>query len=155
MPRIRKAWEVFARGADGSDICHAPTASKARYQKFLDWRDCWPDLTLMDITVRRAAYADIKLPEAHRLVQELSPVERQLIGHSFGSASREPGYRGHYCAGVMEPPLLRLTFEMGIFDGPFGNEDEYGNCVGWAGQFFYLTDLGRDVARSMLPDYAA
>lgn len=153
MARTRKAWECGIRGSGGSDIYYAPTASKARYQAFLDWNDPYPDLKIMDIRVSRAAHCDVELPEPHRLVAELSPVERRFIEHAFGSVSRQPGYRDHYCAGIAEPPLLRLTYELGIFDGPFGGENEYGDGVHWSGVFFYLTDLGKQVARSMLPEY--
>lgn len=154
MTRIRKAWRVEPKWSGVSEIIHAPTASKARYQAFLDWREPYPDIEIMGIqAVRRAAEADIEMPPPHRLVAELSPVERHFIEHAFGSAGKQPGYRDHYCAGIAEPPLLRLTFELGLFDGPFGHENEYGESIGWSGVFFYLTDLGKSVARSMLSIY--
>lgn len=156
MTRIRKAWAARPSWSDEGDIFYAPTASKARYRALLEWSDVFPDLTIMDIRVRRASYRDHELPAEHRLVAELSPVERHFIEHAFGSSSRSPGYRDHYCVGsIIEVPLLRLTFELGIFDGPYGRMDEFDNVSGWAGQFFYLTDLGKQVARSMLPEYPA
>jgi len=39
-----------------------------------------------------------------------------------------------------------------IFRGPNG-VDADGKTPGWAGAFWYLTDLGKQVARSMIPTY--
>ncbi len=154
MTRIRKAWSVKPTLSDDVyETFFAPTGSKARYQAFLSWRDCFPDLKIADIWVRRNKWRDVILPPEHRLVSELSPAERHIIEHAYGSNSRDPGYRDHYCAGPAELPLLRLTFELGLFDGPHGRVDEYGLALGWSGQFYYLTDLGKQVAHSMLPEY--
>jgi hypothetical protein len=50
--------------------------------------------------------------------------------------------------------LLRLSWELGLFRGPYG-EQAYGETPGWVGAFFYLTELGRHVALSMMPAYPA
>lgn len=153
--RVRKAWRVTPKWSDGGDIFHAPTASKARYRALLCWRDPYPDMKFAELRVQRETAYDIVLPFEHRLVTELSPIERRLIEHAYGSASRSPGYRNHYCTSPGDRNILRLVYELALFDGPHGRADEYGEIRGWSGAFFYLTDLGQQVARSMLPDYPA
>lgn len=39
---------------------------------------------------------------------------------------------------------------LGIFRGPYGVDDK-GDTPGWVGAFWYLTDLGKEVALSMIP----
>lgn len=152
--RIRKAWACRLKGhEDQPDTFYAETGSKARYQALLEWRDPLPDISFTDILVSRNTHRDICLPPPHRLVADLSPVERRMIEHAYGSHSRSPGYRDHYCADPSTTPLLRLTFELGLFDGPHSQGDEYGETPPWSGSFFHLTSLGREVARSMLPTY--
>lgn len=92
------------------------------------------------------------MPAEHRLAAELSEDEREIIMHAFGADSRDPGYRDHYCTDAGDLLLLRLAWELGLFSGPHG-ERQNGEPLMWAGAFFYLTDLGKHVARSMLPLY--
>ena len=47
--------------------------------------------------------------------------------------------------------MHRLAWELGLFRGPFGEEDMSRSM--WGGVFYYLSDLGKHVARSMLPLY--
>jgi hypothetical protein len=147
MPRLRKAWEVRLKWSDDSDIRYAATASKARYSAYLDWSDSYCSLTLMHIQVKRAAYADVTLPDEHRLVAELTEEQRDIVAHAYGK-----GRRNHFCTEPGDINMLRLAWEFGLFSGPHG-EREYGRTPGWAGAFFYLTSLGKQVAASMLPTY--
>jgi len=150
--RTAKAWRVRVEWSDDSDIVFAPSAGAARYRLKLDLGDCYPDLKFSEIQAWREKESDRTLPAEHRLVSELNHADRRLIMHAFGADSRTPGYRDHYCTQPGDTRLLRLTFELGLFAGPFG-EQAYGQTPGWAGAFFYLTDLGKHVARSMLPLY--
>lgn len=151
--RTAKAWRVRPKWSDDSDVVYAETAGKARYRLKLDLGDCCPDLTFSEIIARRASDCDRRLPEPHRIVADLSPPERDIIMHAYGASNhRNPGYRDHYCTAPGDTRLLRLTWELGIFRGPYG-EREYGETPGWAGAFFYLTDFGRHVALSMTPTY--
>ncbi len=152
MPRIKKAWSCRVRRGDGVTTVYAPTAGKARYQFKIDISDPCPDIEFMDIIVRRNRHDDIELPDEHRLVSELTEKQRHIISHAYGGGSRLPGYRDHYCTAPGDMHILRLTHEFGLFDGPHG-EEAYGESPRWSGAFFYLTDLGKQVARSMLPEY--
>lgn len=150
--RTRKAWRVKLEWSDDSDIVFASTASKARAIIWRDLRDSYPELQFKHIVVHRARYNDQLLPVPHRIVDELTAEQRQIIMHAFGATSREPGYRNHFCTEPCSPNLLRLSWELGIFRGPYG-EKAYGDTGDWSGAFFYLTELGKHVALSMLPTY--
>jgi hypothetical protein len=153
MERIAKAWRVKCTWSDDWDIVHAETASKARYRLRCDLSDCYPDLRFDQIIARRSPEHDRTLPAEHRVVADLTTAEREIIMHAFGASNRrDPGYRNHYCTQAGDTRLLRLAWEFGIFRGPYG-EEAYGDTPGWVGSFFYLTDFGKHVARSMLPTY--
>lgn len=151
--RLQKAWRVKPVWSDDHDIVFASTASKARAIVWRDLRDPYPDLQFQQLLVHRAAENDRTLPAEHRIVAELSRREREIIMHAFGASNRrEPGYRDHYCTAACDPALLRLSWELGIFRGPYG-EQAYGDTDMWVGAFFYLTEFGKHVALSMLPTY--
>lgn len=150
--RISKAWRVKVEWSDDTDIVFAPSAGAARYRLKLELGDCYPDLKFSEIRAWRAKDSDRALPAEHWIVPELSPEDRQVVMHAFGADSRMPGYRDHFCTHPGSTRLLRLTFELGLFHGPYG-EGAYGVTEGWSGAFFCLTDLGKHVARSMLPLY--
>lgn len=148
--RLRKAWAVRPDWADSPQIIFAETASKARYAMYLMLED---DTKITQIEVKRAARADQRLPEEHRLVAELTEEQRHIVRHAFGQDRNGNGYRDHYCTAPGDLNLLSLAWEFGLFTGPHGDR-EYDEISGWAGSFFYLTSLGIDVARSMLPTYS-
>lgn len=152
-PRIRKAWAVWVRGGWPGEhtTVFASTAWKARYAAYLGW-DWRPYLKITDIRVRRAAHRDIRLPPLHRLVADLTPQQRQIVSHAYGRDRNGNGYRSHYCTAPGNVDLLRLSWEYGLFTGPHG-ERAYGDTDPWVGAFFYLTELGKHVAASMLPTY--
>lgn len=156
MPRIRKAFAVTIDNRDDSHIVYAETASKARASVMLDLTDCGWSVrdALVSTKVHRSPANDVTLPDPHRLVAELDERDRNIIAHAYGSDVRmgKEGYRDHYCTDPSDCRLLRLAWEFGLFTGPHG-EKAYGETPGWAGAFFYLTHLGREVARSMLPTY--
>lgn len=151
-PRVIKAWACTCDGCE--NIVHASTASKARYIDFLALSDCCPDIKFSDITVRRATAHDVKLPAEHPLVAQLSDEERSRILHAYGYCNRprnpaDWGYRNHYCTAPGCEVMAHMT-ALGIFRGPHG-VDKAGDTPGWVGAFWYLTDLGEHVARSMIP----
>lgn len=153
--RIAKAWRVRVDWSDDTDIVFAPSAGAARYCLMLDLGDCYPDLKFSEIKAWREKTSDRTLPAEHWIVPELSPEDRQVVMHAFGADQGRratPGYRNHFCTHPGSTRLLRLTFELGLFHGPYG-EGAYGATEGWSGAFFYLTDFGKHVARSMLPLY--
>lgn len=154
MSRLRKAWEVWPTWADDGerDVFYAETSSKARAMAYRRWNDTVP-ITFREIVVRRAKHRDVVLPDEHRLVAELTHQQRHMVTHAFGCDRHGNGCRDHYCTDPSDMDALKLAWEMGIFRGPCG-EGAYGETPGWCGAFFYLTDLGKTVAASMLPIYA-
>lgn len=153
--RTIKAWQYTTTWSDAIEwgTLFAATASKARYEALLWLRDSYDEITFKDILIRRAAHRDIHLPAPHRIVGELSEAEREIILHAYGYQGNRPekaGYRDHYCTHPGDTRLLRLAWELDLFRGPFGDQDMTRSM--WIGVFYYLTDLGKYVARSMLPD---
>jgi hypothetical protein len=148
--RIRKAWFVKARDYDDGDTVFAPSGGKARYQLLLRLRDIDAEATFADIVAQRARWADVHLPAPAPIVSELTDQERRALLHSFGFNSHHPekaGYRNHYCTTPDDPVLVSLS-KRGLMK-PMGQ--------GTAGRglvYFLLTDVGRDVALSMVPEYA-
>ncbi len=157
MPRTRKAWAVFHEDfPDEPSIVFARTAAKAKASLLSDAEDCGytPKDFFTTARARRSPANDMVLPDEHRLVAELDDKDRHIILHSFGGYARmgKEGYRDHYCTDPSDLLLLRLAWEFGLFSGPHG-ECAYGDTGMWSGAFFYLTELGKTVARSMLPTY--
>jgi hypothetical protein len=155
--RTLKAWECRTTWSDSprGDIVYALTAGKARHEYLCLISDQCPDVTHAQIKVRRAHGSDMPLPPPHRLVTDLSDGERQIILHAYGYCStkrpQDWGRRDHYCTSPCDGRLHRLAWELGLFSGPHGKEDGYGEVRGWVGAFYYLTALGQHVARSMIP----
>jgi hypothetical protein len=154
MPRLRKAYSVTVDGYDEPGIYFAPTAGKAKYAAYLCISDCDDRVSFQHMSAARSPANDMSLPDEHRLVAELDAEDRHIIAHAYGSDVRmgQEGYRDHYCTDPSDMRLLRLAWEFGLFSGPHG-ERAYGDTGVWSGAFFYLTELGKTVARSMLPTY--
>jgi len=76
------------------------------------------------------------------LVDELRAISKGGTADYFLSPSRD----------TFKADMLHLAWEFGLFKGPCG-EKAYGETPGWSGAFFYLTELGKLVAASMLPTY--
>jgi hypothetical protein len=153
MSRLRKAWVAhpkWSKSGDG-DVFFAESSSKARYLARLEWSDTL-DIKITQIRVLRAKHRDVILPDQHCLVAELTQKQRHMVAHAFGCDRHGNGHRDHYCTRPGNLDMLRLAWEFGLFRGPYG-EGAYGETPGWCGAFFYLTDLGKLVAASMLPTY--
>jgi hypothetical protein len=154
MPRLRKAYAVTVDGYDEPGIFFAPTASKAKYATYIRLSDTDSTVSFQHMRATRSPANDVTLPDEHRLVAELDAEDRHIIAHAYGSDVRmgKEGYRDHYCTEPSDMRLLRLAWEFGLFSGPHGAHG-YAQTDPWSGAFFYLTDLGKAVARSMLPTY--
>lgn len=151
MPAL-KGYEYSVDGLDGISTVVGQTAGKARYAAWLRLQDCFPDLRLIDVRVRRSPSSDMEFPDLSPAVEDLDWADREIVLHMFGGHSHlEPsqwGYRNHYCCAPDEPRLNRLV-SLGLATGPHGaNED--GETPGWSGAFFYLTDDGKTAARALI-----
>lgn len=153
-PRVRKAYAVAFAGHAGTEIVHAPTAAKAKGSllRTMEEVGCSAREALTMMSARRAPAHDLMLPEPHWIVPHLTERQRGMILHAFGADGRKPGYRDHYCTDPGNLDMLRLAWEYGLFTGPHGDLSYSGGGL-WTGAFFYLTDLGRHVALSMMPTY--
>lgn len=152
--RVLKAWRVEIKGCDDPGTYYAATRNKARFQAWHQIREVWGEVKFSDIRrCVRVPHLDIVLPGRHRLTAELDARDRDIILNAYGGGAHIPpekwGYRDHYCTAPGDTRLLRLSWELGLFSGPFG-EREHGSTPGWAGAFYYLTDLGKHVARSLI-----
>lgn len=142
--RVRKAWECKVKRLHHDPaIYYAETASKARYQCFLDASECY-DVKLPDIEVWRRKGRDVTLPPRHWLLDHLTAEQAHIVLHSFGGNHLRAGYRDYFYAGFGHTDLHRLTFEFGLFE--VYREDTSGICFG-------LTELGKIVAASMVSTY--
>lgn len=151
MPTL-KGYECRIEGYDEPGHVIALTASKARAQYWRDMLDCCPDLTLMEISVRRAPGYDVTFPDMPDAHADLTPRECEIILHTFGGGSHIPpdqwGFRNHYCCAPDEPILNGLVAR-GLMTGPHGLEPDGGTGI-LCGAFFYLTDDGKRVARALI-----
>jgi len=144
--RLRKAWEV-TYGGYPSQTYFAPTAGKARVQALSDLSDCGGTHRLIDIRAVRAPNFDVKLPERHPLADALSPEEISCLLHSYG-AGNDPfkaGCRSHFFTSWDDKRLCALS-ERGLMK-------PRGNSLSETEGHFYMTDLGKLVARSLVPEY--
>lgn len=145
--RMRKAWRVTVKGYPEPCIMFARDAGKARIQVWRDIDD--PRVSIIDVTVRREAAADVPLPAPDPMVADLSEAERDALLHAFGLNRSDPvkaGYRSHYYTERDNPVLVRLA---GL--GLMRTEPRKAYEAGLT--YFLLTDYGKHVALSMVPLY--
>lgn len=143
--RLRKAWEVRVKHYDAAEIVFAATAGKARSQV---WHSLQDVTRIVDITARRAPWRDVTLPVRHPLADKLTDNERHCLLHAFGG-NGDPinaGYRGYFYTRRDDPPLVWLT-RYGLMAPMEG--DRFGDGM----TYFVLTDQGRHVALSLVPEY--
>jgi len=146
--RIRKAWYCWVRGYDAPDIFFAPTAGNARVQA---WRilSNVSDVRIVDVTARRAPERDVILPARDPRADALTKDERHCLLHAFGGDDpMKAGKRDYFYTRRDDPPLVALASHglMHPLDG-----DKWGDGM----TYFVLTDAGKHVALSMMPEYRA
>lgn len=156
MTRIRKAWRLKHEDYDDPIPTFAETRNAAKasiFRSMIEYSG-YSFGGAIDGTewVRRAPDLDVHLPEPHRLLADLTEGERRIVLHSFGCQGEKYGWRDHFCTAPGDRRLLRLSWEFGLFSGPHGKDPYAGESV-WVGNFFFLTDLGKTVALSMIPTY--
>lgn len=145
--RIRKAWRVTVRGYDASEIVYAPTAGKARV---IAWRSVDNgDVRIVDVVARRDEGNDKLLPERSPIADLLSKDEAHCLLHAFGGNGDpvKAGNRDYFYTRRDDPPLVSLA-ERGLMKPTPG--EQWGENM----TYFILTDEGKHVALSMVPEYA-
>lgn len=146
---IKKAYYVTPTWSDYPDspfIIYAESAGKAKYlanqyQEFQD--DDW-----FRAKAKRAYDYDLYEPKHHELVKELNKKEISTIAHMNGNSAgvSRAGYRNYYCAGIEELEDFENMEKLGIVTEPVCNK-----MIGENARYIYLTDLGKQVALSLLP----
>lgn len=146
MSRIRKAWRVFIKGYDASAVLYAPSAGKARVQVWRGIDD--GGIRIVDVVAYRAAHLDIKLPERSPIADQLSTEEAHCLLHAFGGNDDpvKAGYRDYFYTRRDDPPLVALA-ERGLMK-PMDGDKWSENMT-----YFILTQEGKNVALSMVPEY--
>ncbi|MBF0887731.1 hypothetical protein [Gluconobacter cadivus] len=135
--RVRKAWHVKIRGEDNliGTLVYAPTAGKARYQKFLS-TDC-DGVTFASISVTRSAQDDLIVPLADHAVAALDSEQKSALTHTLENGRFYTSTDDRTMCRLAQAGLVRNT-------GRGWNEGE---------AYFVLTDSGRTAAISLMPLY--
>jgi hypothetical protein len=145
--RLRKAWRVTIRGYDNADVFYAPSAGKARVQAWRSVDDA--SIRIVDVVASRLQERDVFLPVRSPVADQLSESERHCLLHAFGGNGdpMRAGYRDHFYTQRDDPRLVALT-ERGLMEPIFGDKFEKNMT------YFVLTERGKRVALSMVPEYA-
>lgn len=140
--RVRKAWCVSI--PDASEIIFSPTAKKARSAGINYMMENW-GFTFLEasrlVRARRAKDMDKTFPDRSEFATRMPSALLHMVVHAYGGTSPRAGYRNHFCTHVYDREMCRLVFEWGMFTGPHHSDS---CCDDLA--FFYLTELGRNVA---------
>jgi len=135
--RVRKAWRVKIMGEDnlGGTLIYAPTAGKARYQRFRS-ADC-DGITFASISVTRAASDDEVFPVVDDAIAALDSEQKSTLTHTLKN--------GRFYTSADDRTMCRLV-QAGLVKntGRGWNEME---------AYFVLTDAGRTAALSLTPLY--
>lgn len=144
--RLRKAWAASVAGYP-SQTYFAPSAAKARYAAYLDLSDANDSYRLTDIRVVRARQFDVCLPCRHPVADTLTSGETSCLLHAYG-ANDDPlkaGGRSHFFTSFDDTRLCSLTGK--------GLMRPRKNALSDTEGYFYLTELGKLVALSLVPEY--
>ena len=145
--RIRKAWRVYIKRYDYPEIVYAPTAGEARVQI---WRRLDDGVTrIIDVTARRAPECDVRLPPRSPIADQLSKDQLHCLLHAFGCGGdvAKAGKRDYFYTRYDDPPLVAL-YERGLMS-IITVDEAYGPGMA----YFVLTQAGKDVALSCVPEY--
>lgn len=146
MSRLRKAWEVRVKGYDEPGIYYAATAGKARMQA---WYSIDTIGRVVDITVRRARWRDVELPDRDPTADQLSDKAMHCLLHAFGADQGDPtkaGYRDYFYTVADDPPLVELS-QLGLMSPNYRHSSSEGEI------YFHMTAAGKRVALSLVPEY--
>lgn len=145
--RLRKAWRVWVKGYDKPELFFAPTRGRAikEARRSTDQQILW-----IEIRAIRSPDADIRLPMRHRLADEMNKEQMHCLLHSFGADSGNPykaGYRDYFYTKRDDLELCALE-SLGLMNRMEGNKWGEGMT------YFVMTPLGKQVALSLVPEYA-
>jgi len=144
--RIRKAWRVYIKRYDDAAIVYAATAGKARVQA---WHRIDDGITrIIDVVARRAPECDVRLPPRSPIADQLSKDQLHCLLHAFGCGGdvANAGKRDYFYTRHDDPPLVAL-YERGLMR--VMADEAYGPGMA----YFVLTQAGKDVALSCVPEY--
>lgn len=143
--RLRKAWQIRIKWHDATDYFFGRTREMAKREA---WRSVCDvlDVRYIDISARRCPERDVVLPARDPVADLLSDEEGHCLLHAFGATHSlyQAGYRDYFWTRRDDPPLVALV-ERGLMAPASG--DPKMTC-------FVLTDEGKRVALSMVPEYA-
>lgn len=145
--RIRKAWRVWVKGYDNPELFFAPTRGRAikEARRSTDQQISW-----IDIRAIRAPESDVRLPARHQLAAEMTKNQIHCLLHAFGANERSPykaGYRAYFYTNRDDPELCALQ-SLGLMKPMEG--DKWGEGM----TYFVMTSFGKQVALSLVPEYA-
>lgn len=151
---IKKAWACIMPNEEWWDLQHSPTIvyaetrSKAKYKFDIDMDFDWSDPGgFIHIKARRSPANDLYAPKPDDVLKQLSDEQIKVIAHANGNQRLDPGSRDFYYCSANDKDLLELVGN-GLMVGP--QHTESGVVIPGNG-YFYLTDLGKNAASSMLP----
>lgn len=135
--RIRKAWrtQILGVGYGGREIIYAPTAEKARYQKFLNV-DC-DSITFASIRVTRSPEDDIMIPVVDGATSALDKEQKSTLMHTMKNGRFYTSKDDKTLCSLVQAGFMRDT-------GRGWNDGE---------TYFVLTDAGHAATRSLEPLY--
>lgn len=145
--RLRKAWHVWAKGYDRPELFFAPTRSDAI-------KECWwstdRHILWIDIRAIRAREYDVRLPVRHQLADAMNKEQTHCLLHSFGVTEYNPykvGWRDYFVTSRDDPRLCALE-QLGLM------KPKQSELLADGDVCFRMTDLGKQVALSLVPEYA-
>ncbi|GFE97723.1 hypothetical protein [Gluconobacter sp. Gdi] len=135
--RVRKAWhaQIMDPAYGLGEIIYAPTASKARYQKFLG-ADC-DSITFASIRVKRMPDEDIILPAVDAVTAALDEEAKSVLNHTLINKRFYTATDDKAICSLVKAGLMKAT-------GRGWNTGE---------SYFVLTDAGHTAAVSLRPIY--
>lgn len=147
--RLRRAYRVQIPGYSGESLIFALTTTDARviaFREFEVHRNNFPK-----IRAYRWYDKDQRLPIRHELADKVSEEALSCLTHALGVNEYEPWKpfsRDYFCADPKYAPMLELVkFGMATDTGPRTTLTD-------GSVYFRITDLGREVAMSVVPLYA-
>ena len=145
--RLRKSWRIFVKGYDNPELFFAPTRGRAikEARQSTSQQILWRDVRAI-----RAPESDVRLPLRHQLADEMTKEQTHCLLHSFGANENNPykaGWRDYFFTRRNDPDLCALE-RLGLMRPKGSALCEDGEV------YFIMTDLGKQVALSLVPEYA-